>query len=143
MRKLPPDEALRRKRAREKAYRDSPVGKEARKAAIVKWKQSHWAQVLWKESWRSAKRQHGGVGFGGILPPDDAIALVQSWLDRKPAACEFCGRQNCRLVLDHNHVTGRIRAWLCHQCNTMEGYIATGRVDRMKAFIASREEDNA
>jgi len=34
----------------------------------------------------------------------------------KPEQCEICDR-NKKLVLDHNHKTGKIRGWICINCN--------------------------
>jgi hypothetical protein len=38
----------------------------------------------------------------------------------EPRACECCGRVpiDRALCLDHDHLTGRFRGWLCHRCNT-------------------------
>ena len=37
-------------------------------------------------------------------------------------ACELCGKTTDRsLMLDHDHVTGEFRGWLCHDCNTALG----------------------
>ncbi|MBS0596396.1 MAG: hypothetical protein JSR92_03410 [Proteobacteria bacterium] len=40
-----------------------------------------------------------------------------------PDECEACGRKAGRkiLSLDHCHVTGQFRGWLCIQCNTAIG----------------------
>jgi hypothetical protein len=39
-----------------------------------------------------------------------------------PSACECCGRtQKIALSLDHCHVTGDFRGWLCHPCNMSIG----------------------
>jgi hypothetical protein len=37
----------------------------------------------------------------------------------RPETCECCGRENKRrvLALDHCHLTGRFRGWLCDACN--------------------------
>jgi hypothetical protein len=36
----------------------------------------------------------------------------------EPELCECCGRSNRRaLALDHCHVTGEFRGWLCDACN--------------------------
>ncbi len=49
----------------------------------------------------------------------------------KPAICPVCGRSPAkgrrakgRICVDHCHKTGKIRGWLCDDCN-----IALGRVD--------------
>jgi hypothetical protein len=34
-----------------------------------------------------------------------------------PARCEGCGENKKLLRLDHCHVTGQFRGWLCNQCN--------------------------
>jgi Recombination endonuclease VII len=44
----------------------------------------------------------------------------------KPAACECCGREPSLargLHLDHCHVTGEFRGWLCMQCNNGIGFL--------------------
>lgn len=41
-----------------------------------------------------------------------------------PAHCEICGRppnSRYRLALDHNHISGKFRGWLCFSCNTCLG----------------------
>lgn len=42
----------------------------------------------------------------------------------EPAVCELCGGANARrkaLALDHCHVTGHFRGWLCIRCNAAIG----------------------
>lgn len=35
--------------------------------------------------------------------------------------CMLCGREDRRLVIDHNHQTGKIRGVLCDRCNVAIG----------------------
>lgn len=120
---------------RKKYYWADP---ESKRAYSRKWRLDNPAKHVLVKSRRSAK-VHGHVPIGHGMSNEDAVAEVQSWLDKKPSACEFCENETEKLFLDHNHQTGRIRAWLCTVCNSLEGMIASGRVDRLRSFIQSRE----
>jgi Recombination endonuclease VII len=113
-----------------------------RKAAMIayqqKWKADNKAWIILSESRRTAA-QFGFMPACAGMIDEAALAEVQRWLDKKPIGCEFCGKSSKRLVIDHNHFTGRIRAWLCDHCNGLEGKIACGLVDRLRAFVAERD----
>jgi Recombination endonuclease VII len=80
------------------------------------------------------------VPIGHGMTRASAIEMIQVWVDRKPAACECCGKTPParQLCLDHDHDSGLIRGWLCPICNTIEGHIRTGSVERVRAFIEAR-----
>lgn len=53
--------------------------------------------------------------------------LIGDWLknkpDKIPFECPICGKRTIagvtsKVVLDHNHLTGEPRAWICDSCNT-------------------------
>ena len=48
---------------------------------------------------------------------DDYTAMHE----RQQGCCDICGTADERLVVDHNHRTGRVRGLLCHLCNAMIG----------------------
>lgn len=57
----------------------------------------------------------------------------------EPANCECCGRQDARrlLNLDHDHVTGAFRGWLCNPCNRAAGLLGDTLegVQRMAGYL--------
>ena len=41
--------------------------------------------------------------------------------ERQGGRCAICGATEGKLVVDHNHTTGKVRELLCHLCNAMIG----------------------
>ena len=41
--------------------------------------------------------------------------------ERQGGQCAICGTSAEKLVVDHNHKTGKVRELLCHLCNAMIG----------------------
>lgn len=70
------------------------------------------------------------------------IAVVKKTAPPAPNDCEFCGRTVPTLSLDHCHVTGKFRAWLCNKCNT--GFAQLGDTAEWLARAAKflREREN-
>jgi hypothetical protein len=60
------------------------------------------------------------------LTPKDVKAMYKQQLGR----CAACGRK-VKLVIDHCHVTSKVRALLCHGCNTSLGLLNED-LDRIK-----------
>lgn len=63
---------------------------------------------------------------------------------RCPANCECCGGDNNgrTLHLDHDHVTGKFRGWLCTCCNTGIGKLgdSIAGVRRALAYLSNSKE---
>ena len=59
-------------------------------------------------------------------------------------ACQCCGAPfqrpyNIYVVLDHNHVTGANRGWICQSCNKIVGFLEEGTVVRSPKAEACTE----
>jgi hypothetical protein len=56
----------------------------------------------------------------------------------EPGYCECCGRREPRgqgrWHLDHDHITGEFRGWLCSTCNTGIGHLGD-TIDAIKAAL--------
>lgn len=57
----------------------------------------------------------------------------------EPQRCECCGRvPECgvgkTLHLDHCHMTGKFRGWLCHYCNTAIGALGDNTYGVLQAY---------
>lgn len=44
-----------------------------------------------------------------------------SMLNEQNNGCKICGVSDVKLVVDHNHKTGKVRGLLCHNCNVAIG----------------------
>jgi hypothetical protein len=94
-----PQKYLAIRRAR---YAKDPIERERRKAASL---------AVYKKrdvpKYRALRRKRQGM-------PDPTRP--------EPSTCECCGRlpngKGCVLHLDHCHISGAFRGWLCHDCNT-------------------------
>jgi hypothetical protein len=52
-------------------------------------------------------------------------------------ACAICGNDEKRLVVDHNHSTGRVRDLLCDKCNRAVGAVEEpGGLARLLAYLS-------
>ena len=46
---------------------------------------------------------------------------LDMWLGKATQCCAMCGgKEPDKLVMDHCHLTGLCRAWLCRRCNKVE-----------------------
>ena len=55
--------------------------------------------------------------------------------------CPICLKTRRKLVMDHDHITHKIRGWLCHPCNTFLGPTDDGRVNRAKQYLEKAKHD--
>jgi len=78
------------------------------------------------EYFRKLARRHG-------VTVDELLEMRE----RQNNACALCDRSGAqaRLVLDHDHDTGRVRGWLCVACNTGLGRLGDNSAGLMKALL--------
>ena len=81
--------------------------KERLKAAQLKWCREHPEKI----KARDLRRKYS-------MTVEDYNRLVSS----QEGKCKICDRQ-ARLVVDHDHATGKVRGLLCRLCNTSLGFV--------------------
>jgi hypothetical protein len=54
------------------------------------------------------------------------------------ASCAICGAEDRELVVDHCHVTGRVRGRLCQNCNRGLGLLGDtlANINRAKEYLS-------
>jgi hypothetical protein len=83
--------------------------------------------------------------FGITVAGYEALHVAQG------GACAICGEPEsrtdhrtgrpCRLAVDHDHATGRVRGLLCRKCNTAVGLLgdSVGGIERALAYLKRGE----
>jgi hypothetical protein len=97
-------------------YRATPTGRTAKRRyeTSSKAEQTRRAYKLTLAYVVSVSRTNAKKGK--YLPVDPATIRPP----RKSGHCDFCEKHR-KLCLDHDHLTGRFRGWLCSPCNTAFG----------------------
>jgi hypothetical protein len=93
-------------------YRERHVGTD--RASRRAWAVANPAIMLLSRARHEAKR-------GGYAPPALTVKELSRMLDSRGGMCPIC-RENPAGHLDHDHITGRVRGWLCSNCNLMLGH---------------------
>ena len=63
-----------------------------------------------------------------------SLSEFNSMLEAQNNCCDICGQELIRPCVDHNHITGVVRALLCNKCNSAIG-LFDDNVERMLVAI--------
>ncbi len=90
----------------------------------------------WIEARRVLRQMQANAKCKKYAAPALTVEQMMIWLESRGQLCPIC---QCRTAcnLDHDHRTGKVRGWLCSQCNTGLGHFAEtpARFDRAKEWI--------
>lgn len=59
---------------------------------------------------------------GNYAPLSSSLDEIRRLLQKKPVLCQICNKEK-KLVLDHCHISGKFRGWICMNCNAGLGMI--------------------
>jgi hypothetical protein len=65
-------------------------------------------------------------------------AWVDKLKEKQNDVCAICSRET-RLVIDHDHKTGKVRGLLCIRCNTSLGFVEAGLVPNAERYLKGEE----
>lgn len=106
-------------------YKDPEKARAATKKAWAKYGAKHREYLATKS--REYHHLHPEVGRESKLKQEYGITTLQynEMLADQLWGCAMCGRTNKngkRLAVDHDHITGEVRALLCSSCNQSLGH---------------------
>ena len=59
----------------------------------------------------------------------------------KNGDCPICKRKNLKLVVDHCHRSGKVRDFICYNCNTLLGHIENkDKMKTIKEYLKKHEQ---
>ena len=126
-------------RAYMRRYNVSKAGRAARRRHAKTAKAKRTAKT-----YRQNNRQHFAVlqinqtaRRKGYAPLNEATIQPP----RKVRHCDYCGKRRKKLCLDHCHITGRFRGWLCVPCNTAFGILGDTVAGLKQALAYVSEND--
>lgn len=142
-------EVAARNRARARAYNRSEKGKAALRVRTARQRDSADPRYLQKrledavrtrtpEGQRKRADKHLKRKFAMSITDYDSMLLAQEGL------CKIClepPHRKRKAHVDHDHVTGKVRGILCHDCNRLLG-AARDRVDILRAAVIYLETDH-
>lgn len=101
------------------ADQTNSAGISCKRGHVGKWRSSKQGKTKvcrsCEQEWARAKN----YGLSG-----EAFAALAA---EQCGRCACCHRHSLRLVVDHDHVSGRVRALLCDGCNQAVGVVESGR----------------
>ena len=133
-------------------YHRTEKGKSANKAYYQKHKeklqssnaeyyQEHREEILSKEKLnyeqspeRKRAKLSSAIKTKHGIDIDEYERLVKKFNSEQNGCCKICGRDDVKLVLDHNHETGEHRALLCSQCNAGIGCLKEDPMILLSAY---------
>lgn len=128
-----------------KKYMKRQDVREKQKAAKLAWEKENPEMVAMGRARQRLKAMNSKIDQGLRYHYDVTFEQYNEVLEAQGGVCVICQRFEVtsrapRLVVDHCHETGRIRALLCHRCNCGIGYFkdnadrARRAADYLEAF---------
>lgn len=88
-----------------------------------------------RPSCKTCRREMEGVN----IKSKDKIKWLKSKPSREPFQCPICSKRTIagitsKIVLEHDHRTGKVRGWICDSCNTGLGRFKDNKKILLKAI---------
>lgn len=121
-----------------------------RKAYLNKWREQNREKVNeWaRKNAPPYSEAKGTVNWYSYIKISFGLSKeqVNTMLSEQGFVCAICKRpnnlKNIRLPLDHDHKTGKARAFLCHRCNSILGWVeeSTEILESMIEYLVKHRE---
>jgi len=111
-----------------KRYADRPDVRAKSKSDLLKWRRANKPKVSAqnRRAYRAHTARDRARNRAWYVANRENLRIKNGLPEPtrpRPDRCELCGNTNGRkvLALDHCHVTGEFRGWLCSKCNASIG----------------------
>lgn len=127
---------------KDKAMSDghSSICKQCKKENVYKWREAN--KDKYNADQRAYQAKHPEMRYGSEIKRRYGCTLQKynELLIKQHGKCDICNdlhnpaKKKGRLYVDHDHVTGTVRALLCKHCNSMLGYAKESISTLLKAI---------
>ncbi len=98
--------------------------KKKRNKRLQKWRQQNPKLAKLKDKRARLKKKY-----------NITLKQLSKLIEFKKGKCWICGTNKKRLVIDHDHKTGRVRGMLCDLCNRHLGYFENMNFKKMQQYL--------
>lgn len=116
----------------------------AKNNGFGKWMKGKKLSKEWIENRTKSQSGENHYNWRGVYTGNQRVKTLEILSKRKkPEICDLCG-DNGRICFDHDHITGKFRGWLCHNCNVTLGLVKenTDLLVKMVAYILDAKNNN-
>lgn len=100
------------------------TNREKRNARLKTWRKKNPTLAKLKDLRARYKKKYG-------LTPEQVEELKKA----NDYKCWLCNKKNKRLVVDHDHKTGKVRGMLCDLCNKHLGYFENMNTEKIRKYL--------
>ena len=111
------------KKYKRDSYKSSAIFREKAKIQSKRYKEKYPEKYVQNYKNRTKRTVETRKRYLLKLKYGISLERLKEMADQQKNACAICEKPKIKLVVDHDHKTGKVRSLVCNQCNTALGLL--------------------